>query len=84
MDDAYARLIEESTEYYKPKYKIGDKLIQKLSNTIFTIIQIYESESVEGVFLYDIIINEDNSLVWSEVNEKIIDEEFIRLRNDND
>lgn len=77
--DAYAKLIEESTEYYEPKYKIGDKLKRNLSRTIYTIIQIHESELVEGLFLYDLKIGEDGSSVWSRIDETRIDKEFIRL-----
>lgn len=79
--DVYAKLIEESTEHYEPKYKIGDKLKQKLSNTIFTIIKIYESELVEGLFLYDLKFDEPSSSVWSRVDETRVNKEFIRLEN---
>ena len=80
--DAYAKLIEDDAVRPEPKYKIGDKLKQKLSiKSIFTIINIYESELVEGLFLYDLKFNEPSTSVWSRVDENRIDKEFIRLED---
>ena len=80
--DAYAKLIEDNIVRPEPKYKIGDKLKQKLTiKSIFTIINIYESELVEGLFLYDLKFNEPDTSVWSRVDENRIDKEFIRLED---
>ena len=88
--DSYAKLIEDDVVHSEPKYKIGDKFVDKItgkdhSHTYYTITQIYLSELVEDAFLYDLKMSHMNGTFcgccWHKVSEDRINNRMIKLED---